>query len=179
MASYFTILHIIALIFFFILFVALLILSFKETRKKVLAAMIFSNFLVIATLSFFSMLVLDKYTKKAKLENISQSRVLLTESFVLSGVVRNIGKFDIYKCYLNVKLVNNPVTANTLNGSTVFKPNGFDFLTNNENERKSTIEKSFLIAKDLKAGEFKNFSISMRYPPYFENTSLVYKLKCR
>ena len=179
MASYFTILHIAALVFFFILFIALLILSFKETRKKVLVAMIFSNFLVITTLSFFSMLVLDKYTKKARLENVTQSRVLLTESFVLSGVVRNIGKFDISKCYLNVKLVNNPVTGKNLSGSTVFKPNGFDFLSNSENERKSTIKKSFVIAKNLKAGEFRNFSVSMRYPPYFKNTSLVYKLKCR
>jgi glucan phosphoethanolaminetransferase (alkaline phosphatase superfamily) len=113
MTSYFTILHILALAFFFLLFVVLLILSLKETRKKVLAAMIFSNVLVVSMLAVFSMFVIDKYTKKAKLENVTQTRVLITESFVLSGVVRNIGKFDISKCYLNVKLVNNAVTGSS------------------------------------------------------------------
>jgi len=180
MVSYFTIVHIITLAILFIIFIILLILSFKETRKKVLAAMIFSNFLVISMLAVFSMFVLDKYTKKARLENISQTRVLINESFVLTGMVRNIGKFDISKCILNVKLVNNAITGNKLNGSTVFKPNsGFDFFSKKKNEKKSTIIKDFVIARNLKVGELRNFSVSMKYPPYFQNTSLVYKLRCR
>ncbi len=180
MVSYFTILHIITLAIFFIIFILLLIVSFKETRKKVLAAMIFSNLLVVSTLSVFSMFVLDKYTKKAKLEHISQARVLITESFVIKGMVRNTGNFDISKCYLNVKLVNNAVNSKNITGTAFFKPSiSFDFLTNDKNEKKSTIEKKFLIARNLKKGELRNFSVSMRYPPYFEKTSLVYKLHCR
>ncbi len=182
MISYFTIVHIITLVIFFVIFIFLLVLSFKETRKKVLFAMIFSNFLVISMLAVFSMFVLDKYTKKARLENVSQSRILISESLVLYGRVRNIGKFGISKCFLHVKLVNNAINSKNLNGTTLYKPSsGIDFLTNktNNGEKKSTIEKDFLIAKNLKVRELKNFSASMRYPSYFKNPRLIYKLHCR
>lgn len=182
MISYFTIVHIITLVVLFAIFIILLILSFKETRKKVLFAMIFSNFLVISMLAVFSMFVLDKYTKKARLENVSQSRILISESLVLHGRIRNIGKFGISKCFLHVKLVNNAIDSQKLNGSTLYKPSsGLDFLTNKvgDGEKKSTIEKDFLIAKNLRVRELRNFSASMRYPPYFKKPRLIYKLHCR
>ena len=182
MISYFTIVHVITLVILFIIFIILLILSFKETRKKVLFAMIFSNFLVISMLAVFSMFVLDKYTKKARLENVSQSRILINESLVLYGRVRNIGKFGISKCFLHVKLVNDAINSKNLNGSTLYKPSsGLDFLTNkvSNEEKKSTVEKDFLIAKNLKVRELRNFSASMRYPPYFKKPRLIYKLHCR
>ena len=182
MISYFTIVHVITLVILFILFIILLILSFKETRKKVLFAMIFSNFLVISMLAVFSMFVLDKYTKKARLENVSQSRILLNESLVLHGRIRNIGKFGISKCFLHVKLVNDAVSLDNLNGSTVYKPtSGLGFLTNkiDNKDKKSTIEKNILIAKNLKVRELRNFSASMRFPPYFKKPRLIYKLHCR
>ena len=182
MISYFTIVHVITLVIFFLLFVALLILSLKETRKKVLFAMIFANFLVISTMAVFSMFVLDKYTKKARLEDVTQARVLINESFVISGRVRNIGKFGISKCFLHVKLVNNAIESGNLNGSTVYKPTtGLSFLTNKVegDAKKSTIIKDFLIAKNLKVDELRNFSASMRYPSYFVKPRLIYKLHCR
>lgn len=181
MVSYFTIVHIITLSVLFVIFIILLIVSLKETRKKVLFAMIFSNFLVVSMLAVFSMFVLDKYTKKARLEDMSQARVLISESFVITGRVRNIGRFDISKCFLNVKLVNNAISAGNLNGSTVYKPTGgLEFLTKSTGqERKSTIIKDFLIAKNLKVDELRNFSASMRYPSYFKSPTLRYKLHCR
>lgn len=182
MISYFTIVHITTLIILFILFIILLILSLKETRKKVLVAMIFSNFLVISMLAVFSMFVLDKYTKKARLENVTHSRILISESLVIYGRVRNIGKFGISKCFLHVKLVNNAVESGKLTGSTVYKPTtGLGFLTNkiDGDAKKSTIEKDFLIAKNLRVAELRNFSASMRYPSYFVNPRMIYKLHCR
>ncbi len=181
MISYFTIFHIITLAIFFVIFILLLILSFKETRKKVLIAMIFSNFLVISMLAVFSMFVLDKYTKKARLEDMSQARVLISESFVITGRVRNIGKFGISKCFLHVKLVNNAVTSGSLSGSTVYKPTtGIEFLDKAKGDvKKSTIVKDFLIARNLKVDELRNFSASMRFPSYFKSPTLVYKLHCR
>ncbi len=181
MVSYFTIVHIITLFILFIIFIILLIVSLKETRKKVLFAMIFSNFLVISMLAVFSMFVLDKYTKKARLEDISQARVLISESFVVTGRVRNIGKFGISKCFLKVKLVNNAITAGNLKGSNIYKPTvGLEFLAKTTGkEKKSTIIKNFLIAKNLRVNELRNFSASMRYPSYFQSPSLIYKLHCR
>ncbi len=182
MISYFTIVHIITLVILFLIFIILLILSFKETRKKVLFAMIFSNFLVISMLAVFSMFVLDKYTKKAVLENVSHQRVLLNETIAIFGRIRNVGKFGISKCFLNVKLVNNAIESGKLNGSNVYKPSsGLGFLTKkiDGNEKKSTIIKDFLIAKNLKVGELRNFNATMRYPSYFKKPRFIYKLHCR
>ncbi len=181
MISYFTIAHIITLVIFFIIFIFLLVLSFKETRKKVLFAMIFSNFLVISTLALFSMFVLDKYTKKARLENVTDSRILISESLIISGRIRNIGRFGISKCFLHVKLVNNAIESGKLHSSALYKPSsGLEFLKKNDDDKqKSTIEKDFLIARNLRVRELRNFSASMRYPSYFKKTRLIYKVHCR
>jgi hypothetical protein len=128
------------------------------------------------------MFVLDKYTKKARLEDVTHTRVLLSESFVISGRVRNVGKFGISKCFLHVKLVDNAVQSGNLSGSTLYKPtSGLSFLTNklDGDKKPSTINKDFLIAKNLRVDELRNFSASMRYPSYFVKPRLIYKLHCR
>jgi hypothetical protein len=126
------------------------------------------------------MYVLDKYTKKARLENVTQKRILMNESFTISGKIRNIGRFDIGTCKLEVKLVNNALSGGDVKGSNVFSPtSGFGFLfKSDENARKSTVIQEFVIARNFKSGELKNFSISMRYPPYFQKTYMNYKLYC-
>lgn len=139
--------------------------------------MIFANFIVTATLAVFSMLVLDKYTKKARVENLDQKRILRNETITFTGKIRNIGKFTIGKCVYEIKLVNDPVTARKLGGSDVFKPTtGFSF--GKSDEKSSTVSKKFVIAKNLKPKELKNFTISMPYPPYFSKASVHPYLRC-
>lgn len=176
--EYFTIVHIIFLICYLILFVILVLLSMKETRQKIFWAMIFANFLVMATLSIFTMLVLDKYTKKAKIENLKQQRVLRNETISFKGQIRNIGKFKIAKCVLEVKLVNNPTTSRQLGGSDVFKPtSGFDFIS--KDPKPSTVSQKFIIATSLKPKELRNFSVNMPFPPYFSRASTYQYLRCK
>lgn len=178
--EYFTILHWIALLILLVLFVLFCVIALKQTNKKILISMLFSNFLVIIMLAVFSMLVLDKYTKIARLENVTQKRILMNESITLTGKIRNIGNFSIGKCKLEVKLVNNALTGGNVSGSSVFKPNsGFDFLfKSKENSRPSTVIQEFIIAKKFKKGELRNFSVSMKYPPYFQKPFMRYKLYC-
>ena len=177
--GYFTILHIIVLLILFVLFVLLFVIALKETRKKIFWSMIFANFLVISTLSVFSMFVLDKYTKKARIEGLTQKRILQTESITFSGKIRNIGSFGIGTCKLEVKLVNNAVNSGNLKGSSVFKPTtGLNFIQSNDGES-STVIYNFVIAEDLKAGELRNFSVSMPFPSYFSKTTTHNKLSCR
>lgn len=178
--EYFTILHWISIIILLVVFVLFCIIALKQTNKKILYSMLFSNFIVIALLAVSSMFILDKYTKKARLENVTQKRILMTESFTLTGKIRNIGNFNIGKCKLEVKLVNNALTGGNVSGSSVFKPNsGLDFLFNSKKEtRPSTVIKEFIIAKKFQKGELRNFSVSMRYPPYFQKPFMRYKLYC-
>ncbi|MCK9257650.1 MAG: DUF2393 domain-containing protein [Sulfurospirillaceae bacterium] len=175
--GYFTILHILALLFFTILFIFLVVLIYKEKRPKVFWAMILVSFFVTIVLMFSSMLALDNYTKKAKVENLTQKRVLLTESIVFSGQIRNIGAFTIDRCFLEVKMVNDPLKSTGLTGTQIFRPrSGLEL---DRNKKPSTIVHNFLIAKTLKPNELRNFSVSMPYPPHFSSPSVSQKLKCR
>jgi len=178
--AYFTILHWITLIILLVVFVLFSIIALKQSNKKILVSMLFSNFLVIVMLAIFSMFILDKYTKEAKLESVTQKRILITESLTLSGKIRNIGNFDIGKCKLEVRLVNNALTAGTVSGPKVFTPSsGLSFLFNKKKEiQPSTVIKEFVIAKNFKKGELRNFSVSMKYPPYFQKPFMRYELYC-
>lgn len=177
---YFTILHWITFLILLILFILFSILSLKQSNKKIVYSMLFSNFLVISMLGTFSVFVLDKYTKKAKLEYVTQKRILITESLTLSGKIKNIGSFTIGTCKLEVKLVSNAMSNSSLNGSNVFTPRSGlgSFFSNDKDTQPTTVIQDFVIAKDLKKDELRNFSVSMRYPPYFKKPYMKYKLYC-
>ncbi len=175
--TYFTIIHIIVLATLFVLFLLLGFLAFKQKDKKLFWSIIFANTLVISMLAVFFMIVIDKYTKIARIENFSQQRVLRNETIVFKGKIRNIGKFQIGKCYLEIKLVSNPVSSKQLGSADLFKPtSGLSFFKNDE--KSSTIRHEFIIAQNLKPRELKNFSVSMPFPPYFSKPSEHHYLRC-
>ncbi|MDA7848217.1 DUF2393 domain-containing protein [Sulfurospirillum sp.] len=177
--AYFTILHWITILILLVLFVLFCVIALKQTNKKILISMLFSNFLVITMIAVLSMFVIDKYTKIAQLENMTQKRILMTETLTLSGKIRNIGNFDIGKCKLEVKLVNNAMGGGDVSGSKIFSPSGFNFFsTKRNNTRPSTVINEFTITKNFKKGELRNFSVAMRYPPYFKKPFMNYKLYC-
>ncbi len=177
--TYFTILHWITLLVFLLLFVLLVIISKKESNPKIFWSMVFSSFLVTSMLAIFSMFVLDKYTKKGKLINITHKRVLLNETIVFFGQVQNIGRFKIGRCKLEVKIANNALNLNNITGKTFYAPrSGLGSLFTNKKERPSTVVEDFVIAKDLNPGEVRNFSATMPYPPYFQKADIRYKLYC-
>lgn len=179
--SYFTILHWIVLLILLVVFILFCVIALKQTDKKILFSMLFSNFIVIAMIAVLSMFVLDKYTKKAKLENITQKRILMTETFTLSGKIRNIGNFDIGKCKLKVKLVSNAMTGGNVQGSQVFNPSGlefFNFFGSDRDERPTTVVNEFIIAENFRSGELRNFTVAMPFPPYFKKPFMNYKLSC-
>jgi len=85
---YMTILHWLVLIFFVALFALLVVVSKRETRPNVFWSMVFASFLVTSMAAVFSMFVLDKYTKKAKLVSIKNYRVLRSEEIQGKGSKR-------------------------------------------------------------------------------------------
>jgi hypothetical protein len=179
---YFTLLHWLTLAFFLILFIFLVILSVKAAKDnvKLLLSMIIASFLVTAFGAVLGVIILEKYTKKAKLLDVSQRRVLINETLVLKGRVKNIGKFKINYCKLEIKLVNNGWGGGFTKG-TFFKSGGLNlFGSKDEKQKRPNIVKATrIIVKDgLLPGEIKNFSAVIPYPPYFKNTYLNYKLYC-
>ena len=177
---YFTILHWLDLLFFLILFIFLVILSVKAAGNniKVLISMIFASFLVTAFGGVLGIIILEKYTKKAKIIELKQRRVLLNETLVLKGRVKNIGKFKINYCKLKIKLVNN-AWGKKIEKGAFFKSGGLSIFGSKEKKVKpNTIEMTKVIVRDLDPGVIKNFSTVIPYPPYFKNTYLNTKLYC-
>ncbi|EDM23467.1 DUF2393 family protein [Caminibacter mediatlanticus] len=180
MIPYFTFLHWLDIAFFLILFIFLTVISVKAAGEntKLLVSMIFASFLITIFSAIIGLVILEKYTKKAKLLDITQRRVLINETLVLKGRVKNIGKFKINYCKLEIKLVNNGWGQGKIEKGTFFKPGGLS-LFGSKDKKPNTIKATRIIIKNgLLPGEIKNFSAIIPYPPYFRNTYLNYKLYC-
>jgi hypothetical protein len=180
---YFTILHWLDIAFFLILFIFLVILSVKAAKNsvKLLLSMIFASFIVTAFGAILGLVILEKYTKKAKLLDVTQRRVLINETLVLNGRVKNIGKFKINYCKLEIKLVNNGWGSGGFTKGTFFKPGGLEIFGSKDkkNKRPNVVKATrYIVTDGLNPGEIKNFSAIIPYPPYFKNTYLNYKLYC-
>ena len=179
---YFTILHWLDIAFFLILFIFLTILSVKAAGNsvKLLLSMIFASFLVTSFGAVLGLVILEKYTKKAELLDVEQRRVFINETLVLKGKVKNIGKFKINYCKLEIKLVNNGWGGKITKG-TFFKSAGLKiFGSKEEKQKKPNVIRAtrFIITDGLLPGEIKFFTAVIPYPPYFRNTYLNYKLYC-
>ncbi|WP_456470419.1 DUF2393 family protein [Caminibacter sp.] len=179
---YFTFLHLLDIAFFLILFIFLTFISVKAAKNstKLLLSMVFASFLVTSFGAVLGLIVLEKYTKKAKLLEVKQRRVLINETLVLKGRVKNIGKFKINYCKLEIKLVNNGWGGGFKKGQ-LFKSGGFElFGSKNKEQKRPNVVKvtRYIITDGLLPGEIKNFSVVIPYPPYFKNTYLNYKLYC-
>ncbi len=85
--GYFTIYHIIALVIIFILFLAFLFLSIKEKKVSVVLSMVLLNIFVMTSVSILAMLIIDEYTKIARIVQLDQNRVLINESIVFTGTI--------------------------------------------------------------------------------------------
>jgi len=178
---YFTILHWLDIAFFLILFIFLTILSVQAAGNnvKLLISMIFSSFLVTTFGAVLGIIILEKYTKKAIVYDVRQRRVLINETLVLKGKVKNIGKFKINYCKLEIKLVNNGWGGGFRKGA-FFKPGGLSLFGSKDKESRPNVVKEtrYIVTDGLNPGEVKFFSAVIPYPPYFKNTYLNYKLYC-
>ncbi|AJB44950.1 DUF2393 family protein [Campylobacter fetus] len=175
--DYFTIYHIIALVVIFILFLVFLFLSIKEKRVSVVLSMVLLNIFVMSSVSILAMLIIDEYTKIAKIIQLDQNRVLINESIVFTGAIKNTGSHTITSCKFNIKLVNSPVEKGKLD-PTIFQTRGFFEIFKRNDTQLSTQSASFTIGHSLKAGETRSFSVSMDYPAHFRSPSVYHTLSC-
>ena len=148
--------------------------SLRQTEVKLVVPMLISVTLVTGFLAFFSVMVVDKYTKVPKLYKLKNKRLLSTEQIVYTGIVRNEGNHRIGKVMVELKLVNKGHATGNVKGGNFYKSSGFlDFFSGGYNlqTKPQTIKKEFIAAKNLGPGEAKSFRIYFKYPPYFRNTA--------
>jgi len=165
--------HYIFLGIIFLIFMGGIVTAFTQSKKNLVLPMIISTVLVTTLLAFFSIVVIDKYTKHLKIYKVKNRRLLSTEQIVYSGFVKNTGNFTVGKVVFEVKLVNKGHATGNLKGENFYKSSGFfDFFsTSGSTSKPQTITKKFIIARNLKAGGVKIFRVYFKYPPYFKSTA--------
>jgi len=161
------------------MFLAILSVQAAKNDVKLLISMIFASFLVTTFSAVLGIVILEKYTKKAIVYDVRQRRVLINETLVLKGKVKNIGKFKINYCKLEIKLVNNGWGGGIAKGA-FFKSGGFNIFGSKDKENRPNVlkETRYIVTDGLNPKEVKFFSAIIPYPPYFKNTYLNYKLYC-
>ncbi|MEN4053895.1 MULTISPECIES: DUF2393 family protein [Sulfurimonas] len=166
--------HYVVLGVIFFIFVSGVIASLKQNDAKMKYSMLFSITLITIFLAVFSVFVVDKYTKKVELYKLKNKRILGIGKIIYTGVVKNVGNYPIGKVTFDIKLVNKGHATGNVKGGNFYKPSGFiSFFSGgfNRNSKPQTIEKEFIVAKNLKPGQSKHFRVYFDYPPYFSSTA--------
>jgi len=136
-----------------------------------------ATYSVIAVLLLLlSVIAINGYTKKVLLLNVKNQRFLSTESIFFSGSVRNVGNFDVGEVEIEIKIFDKGTKRQ---GRSSFESTAFEDYYNDVDIRKLfgykneklkatsyTIRRT--VAKELKAGHTKPFTVSIDYPPHFQ-----------
>ena len=157
----------------FLMFIGGILSAFTQS-KKLLLPMIFSVTLVSVLLALFSVVVVDKYTKKVELYKLDSKRLLSIEKVAYFGVVKNEGNHMIGKVTLEIKLVNKGHATGNVKGGAFFQASGFfNFFSGGADllYKPQSITKEFVVATNLKAGTAKSFRVYFDFPPYFRSVS--------
>lgn len=170
-----TLIHWIVVGFFLLLFLILSLLSLREESSKNMLKMVFASLLVTTAAAAISLVVLDKYTKKAKILTYTTQKDLAHESVIVRGIVQNVGKYEIGYCKLEARVSKNPRGRRP---TSYFTPTAsLDFLKKSTKSKGSvTVEEK--IVENLKPGEKQKFFLSVRMPTNFENPSYHLQLHC-
>ena len=178
--TYLTPLHWIVLIIFALIWLLVVMLIVRMQDKSSFFLKILFSMVIVGALAIASLYVLDSYTKIARLENISHKKMLINESFFISGQIINAGNFTIGKCILEVKISNNNLEKLTQSEGPLFVTKSVlgSWFKKQDVENDVPTSKTFVIAQNLYQSEIRNFSVFMRYPPTFSRPSLKYELSC-
>lgn len=179
---YFTYIHIIFIILLFIIFCLFGFFLLRGTvrlKKLIITiSLLFAGFLASSTIIS---IIIDDYTKVAKISEVKYQRVLLKESLNFTGIISNVGGFDITSCNINIRITNSPSTLQALTPDLFKQPDRsfLDFFKIKKKEFKiSTINENFTIGERLKAKSARPFSLYIRYPTTFKDPKVNYTLTC-
>lgn len=177
---YFTYIHIIFIILLFIIFCLFGFLLLRGTARLkkliIIVSLLFAGFLASSAIISF---IIDDYTKIAKISEVKYQHVLLKESINFTGIISNVGGFDITSCNINIRITNSPSAALTPDLFIQQDRSFLDFFKIKKKEFKiSTINENFTIGERLKAKSARPFSLYIRYPTTFKYPKVNYTLTC-
>jgi len=173
---HFTVIHWIMIVVFILFFLLLVVLSQKESNKKTRVTLIIFSFIISVIGAVVSLLILDKYTKKAKITNYTTQRNYNKESVTIRGSIKNIGKFYIGYCTLDIRIVNKVVHKKGT--KFMYKTSSVGDMFKSKGYKKNFLKTSIKAVEDLKPKLTKSFKISVKIPPHFQNPRYFLHLVC-
>ena len=173
--------HYIVLSIISLIFIGGVVVAFKQNNKKLRLQIIFSSFLIFVLMVGFSVVAVDKYTKDVQLYKLENRRILSIEKIVYSGIVKNEGSHEVGEVVFEIKLVNKGHVTGNVKAGSFFSPSGFfDFFGSgfglDRLHKPQQIKQEFVVARNLKPGEAKEFKVYFDYPPYFRSVSHFTKI---
>jgi len=173
---HFTTIHWIMVVIFILIFVLLAVLSQKEKNPKTRITLVIVSFVVSMIGLFVALLILDKYTKKAKILNYTTHRNYNKESVTIRGTIKNTGKFYISYCTLDIKIVNKVVHKKGT--KFMYKTSSVGDMFKSKGYKKNFYQTSVRAVEDIKPRLSKSFSTSVEIPSSFQNPKYFLHLVC-
>jgi len=173
---YLTMIHWIFIVIFILIFLLLVVLSQKEQNKKTRMTLVILSFVVSVIGLIVSLLILDKYTKKAKIVNYTTQRNYNKESVTIRGTIKNIGKFPISYCTMDIKIVNK--VTHKKGTKFMYKTSSITDMFKSKGYKKNFLQDSARAVKNLKPRLSKSFKVSIKIPSHFQNPKYFLHLVC-
>jgi glutaredoxin-related protein len=173
---HFTVIHWIMVVVFVLIFILLAVLSQKEQNKKTRLTLVGFSFIISVVGAVVSLLILDKYTKKAKIVNYTTQRNYNKESVTIRGSIKNTGRFRIGYCTMDIKIVNKVVHKKGT--KFMYKTSSVGDMFKSRGYKKNFLKTSVRAIEDLKPRLSKKFSVSIKIPSSFQNPKYFLHLVC-
>ena len=172
---HFTVVHWILTVMFVMIFGLLAYLSLSEQNKKTRLILLISSFVVSVLGLVVGLLILDKYTKKAKIVKYSTHRNYNKENVSIMGQIKNTGKFYISYCTLDLRIVNK---VKYKGGKFMYKTSSASDLFKSKGYKKNFFTTSVRAIEDLKPKLSKSFRVVVKIPSHFDNPKYFLHLVC-
>lgn len=167
---HFTIFHILSFILLLLCFALICVLIFLKVKQKEIALISYTIATVFtAILIYCVFLTINQCITQADLSKLTYTRDLRKESVIINGKVQNLTRFEIRKCYLMLTIMNQKQV-----GGEIFD----DKNLRNAKMKNTSISHVIEIIDTLPGNTYKEFTVSVPFPPSFDNPEFYHTLKC-
>lgn len=175
MSTAFTIWHYLAFIIIAAMLISAILYTLMQKDIPNKGSFITMYSIVALITLIFTINAINGYTKQVLLLNVKNHRFLSTESIIYTGTVRNTGHYDVGQVEIEIEIFDQGLKkqARASYESTAFNDhfNDVDIRKLLGFKRPDIKPTSFIIrktvAKELKAGQGKQFAVSIDYPSFF------------
>jgi hypothetical protein len=156
--------------------VLLLVLLQKEENKKTKLSLIGVSFAVSVIGLGVTILIIDKYTKKAKIVKYTTKRNYNKESVTIRGEIKNTGRFYISYCTMDIKIVNK--VKHKKGSKFMYKTSSVSDMFKSKGYKKNFLQTSIKAVEEIKPKLTKSFSKEIKIPSHFQDPRYFLHLVC-